>query len=1638
MKKKILVILSVLILLTMALTFIASAATESEFISAPKKELVLGRDYAYSFALVGDTQIVNLQDCKNGTKDLENLYTWIKNNQEAKNIKYVLGLGDITDTFKSSGTHYSAEWENAKSALSILDEAGIPYSLVRGNHDVSTGLNATFGLDSEYYSDLVSLSKQTDESGRPMAGFLGGYTDSTNTVYKIEDTYRKISFDGNNFLIVTLDWAPKAEVLTALNDLIASHGDYKVIVTIHQFLTKDGSFTDDIDATLPHEQIGDANWGEAAGSGGTELPRTVWDSVLSKHENVEMILCGHVETDDIVLTQLKGDKGNTVTSMLVNPQGMDAAIGNTGMVAMLYFTADGSVAHVEYISTVRDGDDSTDTGAYYKQLNQFSITMEHSSWNETPYGFVPTTEYNKYKFIAIVDDDGDLSTENYYLCGADNWITSDNTAGILPTIKTHFNYGGTAAKMPKNVYIVMTGNYDATSDGTLTSIGDIAGGIILDLNGNCFTTGTKPIFCAYTRKNDRSPRFEVRNGDVEISGNNSIFAMQTNAGNGGTLNVTLASVNVFYDEDGTGTTKNPVVVTYGGTAANNSFVNLMVSDCSFDFNGAPSGTVFINLNDANNNNDVSLVIKGGKVISNTASPAIFSLASDDTAVFGEGKDGYTSLLLPAGSAAPSEEYSSSEGKVLAFSANGSEGSYDKYTLSVLATEKYLVSANGDNVSFSGTGSYAKGEPVTLVFTPAEGYAVKSVTMSVAEGSASTVTLDSNNSYSFTMPEGKVEFTAVCEVITDDVSTKYGTIPAEYTNKEAYPFIVFKNGAFHSAYAKWNDFLAKGDSLLSRTATARESITLLLRRDYSTSEDTANSQNLYLFRGLVNIDLDGHTLTRGKYHLFQIMTKGGSTYNFSPSFNITNGTICGNNNSPLVINTNSSATVDDIFTFTFTDVTFNRANGSSLANLIFVTYSDGAKATNVDAVFNNCTFDSTTGSVNTTFFNLKESSGTEKHANIVINGGKIIGGATSKFTLCALANGDSVSFGKYNGAYTKLTFTDNGTVSSSFLNESGSVLELELTSSEGGYVYELKENTTFDTKYGKVPLEYENATAYPFLLFKDGAFLSAASAWSNDSQLGVLSDAKNALSANSTVTVLLRRDYTIATGKYNNLSQLTGIFVLDLDGHTLTTGTSPLFSANKKTANDTDIRVINGTILLFKGNLVSFGASAAGIGYKTTLTFTDVNVGFASGSTMTTVVTTFKGSDLGGYTYGDLVFNNCSFDLSTNAKSTATTIFNLAADADALNSLVDVQFNGGSINVESTSDIVIATFASGYGTLSDTLVFGKYNGSYVKVTAPAGSAAPLGSFTTTSGNYLFRFAAREDGKDVFTLAPSPLSELKVLSNVTLYSDFVCNVYISKIDGINSITLGNKVIDIASLEIITIDGKDYYVIRHSVASSVAANDSTLEISLKYGEDSYNGNWKVGVVRHAEALLASAQSLATDKLVCDMLSYIRSSYVYFATTGAVSEADRDAAVARIDALIGADYDKLNKPTINEAAALAVSGLKKASIYLGSKIAFAFYIEGNAEDYVFTVNGRVLESEVINDPNGCYILVTTYAYGIRDTINYSVTGTDISGSYNMKAYYDFISTEGNGSTELVNLIERLFLYSESAKNYRNEVIAK
>lgn len=305
-------------------------------------EKVAVKDYAYSFAVVGDTQCVN----ELNPQHMDTMYQWIVDNAESKKIAHVFGLGDITQS--TSAETSAVEWDKAVEVIAKLDAAGIPYSLVRGNHDDTVLFNEHF--NTETYK----------------AQFAGFYEED-----KIDNSWKTFTVGGTDYLLVTLDYGADDQELAWAGSVMDAFPNHKVIVTTHAYMYRDGTTLSIDDVCSPADSNDWSVDPYKVYNNGDQM----WDKLISQHGNIFLVLSGHDPCEDVVTTQTKGVHGNTVTQILVDPQGMDAAIGtypeSLGMVCMLYFSEDGKSIEVEWYSTVK--------GQYYKDTNQYTIPVYDES-----------------------------------------------------------------------------------------------------------------------------------------------------------------------------------------------------------------------------------------------------------------------------------------------------------------------------------------------------------------------------------------------------------------------------------------------------------------------------------------------------------------------------------------------------------------------------------------------------------------------------------------------------------------------------------------------------------------------------------------------------------------------------------------------------------------------------------------------------------------------------------------------------------------------------------------------------------------------------------------------------------------------------------------------------------------------------------------------------------------------------------------------------------------------------------------------------------------------------------------------------------------------------------------------------------
>ncbi|HEX6971042.1 MAG TPA: metallophosphoesterase [Limnochordia bacterium] len=304
-------------------------ADEQLFTTYAPASLVPGEPF--TIAVLPDTQYYAQSYPVIFTRQLQ----WIASRAAEQNIVLALQLGDITDD------NAPYQWERAVSSFGLL-EGVMPFMLAQGNHDI--GAN---GAAADRAESLINAYFPPGKLPWVTGTFEPG---------RIENSYALFHFQGEDYLIISLEFGPRDEVLAWANEVIAAHPDHRVILFTHSYIGRDGSYTDSAErydlAANPNTTV----------NGGDEI----WRKLVSRHANAFISLSGHVYARTIPRRLSHGLHGNTVYEMLIDYQG-DPNGGN-GYLALLTFRPDGMIevqAYSPYLGQGRQDRDGYGFGNHF-------------------------------------------------------------------------------------------------------------------------------------------------------------------------------------------------------------------------------------------------------------------------------------------------------------------------------------------------------------------------------------------------------------------------------------------------------------------------------------------------------------------------------------------------------------------------------------------------------------------------------------------------------------------------------------------------------------------------------------------------------------------------------------------------------------------------------------------------------------------------------------------------------------------------------------------------------------------------------------------------------------------------------------------------------------------------------------------------------------------------------------------------------------------------------------------------------------------------------------------------------------------------------------------------------------------------
>ena len=229
---------------------------------------------------------------------LDSQINWIL--REGNKIDFVLQQGDLTQN------NNNIEWERVKSAFSRLDNK-VKYSIAAGNHDMGSAAGKfadvrNTGMFNQYFPQ-AHMSK--------LPAFEGTYEPG-----KMENVFYLFQTGRIKWLVVTLEFGPRNEVLDWANSIVARYPDRSVIVNTHSYLYSDSTHQS-INDGWPPQQYG---VGKDTGSKAVNNGEQIWEKLVKKHANIRWVFSGHILHGGVGTLISVNDSGFPVYQMLANYQ----------------------------------------------------------------------------------------------------------------------------------------------------------------------------------------------------------------------------------------------------------------------------------------------------------------------------------------------------------------------------------------------------------------------------------------------------------------------------------------------------------------------------------------------------------------------------------------------------------------------------------------------------------------------------------------------------------------------------------------------------------------------------------------------------------------------------------------------------------------------------------------------------------------------------------------------------------------------------------------------------------------------------------------------------------------------------------------------------------------------------------------------------------------------------------------------------------------------------------------------------------------------------------------------------------------------------------------------------------------------
>ena len=302
---------------------------------------------SFTIIVFPDTQMYSKDDPSWRNSSRKEVFTamtkWVVEHAESDNIKFVLHMGDIVNE-----DYEPYEWQNANEAMSLLDDV-VPYAMVVGNHDMAPGEPAYIPDSTRNTTNFNNTFPYSRYHDKP---WYGGrmFDDRFIPPDSYDNSYHFFSQGKLEFMIVSIEVGPTNDMLAWADSLIKNNPAKRVIVITHSYMHAEDKR--DYPGGFGYLPAGSGNTGEE-----------IWEKLVKKHENIFLVLSGHVANVDSHrgLLASKGVKGNLVYQQL-NGDGHD------GWLRILQFVPAKSKIYVKSYSPWKPQDPK-------EQLKQYDFSL---------------------------------------------------------------------------------------------------------------------------------------------------------------------------------------------------------------------------------------------------------------------------------------------------------------------------------------------------------------------------------------------------------------------------------------------------------------------------------------------------------------------------------------------------------------------------------------------------------------------------------------------------------------------------------------------------------------------------------------------------------------------------------------------------------------------------------------------------------------------------------------------------------------------------------------------------------------------------------------------------------------------------------------------------------------------------------------------------------------------------------------------------------------------------------------------------------------------------------------------------------------------------------------------------------------